>query len=180
MRYPPRKEQHSPNGSDGLSDGTVPLHLLTGNQVPGDQHPDVVPPLHHLIVAPSPKGVSVLALAHLEQASARAGGLSVSRSTVLSSLDVELVGLGSVGRRGRSKSAGGQEERPNGVGSVRRVGRSVLVQVSRRSKDVVTFLVRLGESLLALEQTDVYGLNGGVVLAGVVDHLQKKRRARQR
>jgi hypothetical protein len=166
-------DRRLPDSSDGLSDGTVPLHLLAGNQVPGDQHPNVVPPLHHLVVAPSPESVGSLALAHLEQAASVARGLAISRSTVLASLDVEFVRLGSVGRRRRSKGTGGQEERPDGVGGMRGVRRSVLVQVTRGGEDVVALLVRFGESLLALEQTNVYGLDRRVVLTGVVDHLQR-------
>lgn len=57
------------------------------------------------------------------------------------------------------------------MSSVRRIGRCVFVQVSGRRQDVVSLLVSLGESLLSLEETDVDGLDGRVVLAGVVDQV---------
>lgn len=45
------------------------------------------------------------------------------------------------------------------------------MQVSGRRQDVVSLLVSLGESLLSLQETDVDGLDGRVVLAGVVDQV---------
>jgi hypothetical protein len=152
--------------SDGVGNGSVSLHLLRGNKVPGDEHPEVVPDLHHLLVRSSSESESVVTTA--EQTST-AGGLAVSGSTVLSGLDVELVRLGSSSRRRRTKSAGRQEERPDGVGGSGWVGRGVLVQVTGRGEDVESFLVGLGESLLSLEETRVDGGDGRVVLAGVVN-----------
>lgn len=123
----------------------------------------------------SSESVSSIALsAHLaEQSTAgRSGGSSVCRGSILSSLNVELVGLRSVGRRRRAESTGRQEQGPDGVGGVGWIGRGVFVQVSRGSQNVVTFLVRLGESLLSLQETDVNGLDRRVVLAGVVDQVR--------
>lgn len=84
---------------------------------------------------------------------------------------MELVRVGGSSGGRRAESAGGQEQGPDGVGGVSRVGRCVLVQVTRRSENVVTFLVRGGESLLSLEHTDVDRLDRWVVLAGVFDLL---------
>jgi hypothetical protein len=82
---------------------------------------------------------------------------------------MELVRLGSSSRRRRTQSTSRQEERPDGVGSGRRIGRCVLVQVTGGGKDIESFLVRLGESLLSLEETGVDRSDGWVVLAGVIN-----------
>jgi hypothetical protein len=91
-----------PNGSDSVGNGSVSLHLLRGNEVPGDQHSEIVPDLHHLLVRSSTESESMVTSA--EQTST--GGLAVSRGSVLSGLDVELVRLGSSSRRRRTKGAG--------------------------------------------------------------------------
>jgi len=91
-----------PDGSDSVGDGSISLHLLRGNEVPGDQHSKIVPDLHHLLVRSSTESESMVTSA--EQTST--GGLAVSRGTVLSGLDVELVRLGSSSRRRRTKGAG--------------------------------------------------------------------------
>ena len=103
-------------------------------------------------------------------------GLAVSRSTVLSGLDVELVRLGGGSRRRRAESASGQEEGPDGVSSGGWVGRSILVQVTGRGEDVESFLVRLGESLLSLEETRVDWGDRWVLLSWVVDHVRVSER----
>jgi len=90
------------NRSDGVGNGSVSLHLLRGNEVPGDEHPEVVPDLHHLLVRSSTESESMVTTAE----ETTSGGLAVSRGTVLSSLDVELVRLGGSSRRRRTKSTG--------------------------------------------------------------------------
>ena len=94
--------KNSPNRSDGVGNGSVSLHLLRGNEVPGDEHPEVVPDLHHLLVRSSTESESMVTTAE----ETTSGGLAVSRGTVLSSLDVELVRLGGSSRRRRTKSTG--------------------------------------------------------------------------
>ncbi len=83
---------------------------------------------------------------------------------------MELVALGSHGGGG-TESAFRQEEREFGLRVLGRVGRTVLVEVTGGSENVERFLVSLGETLLALEDTLVNGDDRGVVLAGVVDGL---------
>jgi hypothetical protein len=56
-----------------------------------------------------------------------------------------------------------------------RVRSGVFVEVSGGGEDVVGFLVGLGESLLSLEETDVDGNNGRVILSGVVDVLKERK-----
>ena len=85
-----------------MGDGSVSLHLFRGDEVPGDQHSEIVPDLHHLLVRSSTESESMFTSA--EQTST--GGLAVSRGSVLSGLDVELVRLGSSSRRRRTKGAG--------------------------------------------------------------------------
>lgn len=50
------------------------------------------------------------------------------------------------------------------------------MQVSGRGEDIESFLVRLGESLLSLEETRVDRSDGGVVLAWVVDVVGRSKR----
>lgn len=119
----------------------------------------------------SVRGITLSAHLAEQSTAGRSRSSTVCRSTVLSTLNVELVGLRRVRRGRRAKSASRQEQGPDGVGSVRRVRGSVFVQVAGRGQDVVSLLVRLGESLLSLQQADVDGLNRGVVLAGVVDQV---------
>lgn len=84
-----------------MGDGSVSLHLFRSDEVPGDQHSEIVPDLHHLLVRSSTESESMFTSA--EQTST--GGLAVSRRTVLSGFDVELVGLGSSSRRRGTKGA---------------------------------------------------------------------------
>lgn len=82
-----------PNTPDSVSDRSIPLHLFRSNQVPSDQHSSVVPPFHHILMTSSPESVSSLALTHgAKDASRVTRSLSISGSSILSSLDVELVG----------------------------------------------------------------------------------------
>jgi hypothetical protein len=165
--------KHLPNGSDGLSDGSVSLHLLTGDQVSSDKHSQVVPDLHHLLVAPSSESESSVTAAE-EALSSRS--FAIGRGAVLSTFNVELVRLGGSSRRRRAESASGEEQRPDGVGGRVGVRRGVLVEVTSGGKDVETLLVRLCESLLSLEETGVDGNDAGVVLSRVVDRIRVSER----
>ena len=111
-----------------------------------------------------------------EEALATARRLAVGRSTILAALDVELVGLCGSSRRRRTKSASWQEERPDRVGGRRGIRRSVLVEETSGGKDIETFLVRLGEPLLSLEETGVNRDDRGVHLTGVVDEVRVSKR----
>jgi hypothetical protein len=97
------------------------------------------------------------------------------RSGASLALDVELVRGSGVGRRGRAEGASGEEEREDRVLLGVRVRSGVFVEVSGGGEDVVGFLVGLGESLLSLEETDVDGNNGRVILSGVVDVLKERK-----
>lgn len=74
-------------------------------------------------------------------------------------------------RRRGAESAGGKEQREDGVLLGVRIRGSVLVKVTGRGEDVVGLLVGLGESLLSLEETDVDRNDRGIVLARVIDVL---------
>lgn len=51
------------------------------------------------------------------------------------------------------------------------------MQVTSGGKDIESLLVRLGESLLSLEETSVYGHDAGVVFAGVIDRVGVSKRS---
>ena len=156
------------SGADCSRDGARSVHLLAGGEVNLGELLNVVPPLHHLLVAAGAEGVGVLT-AHAEAGETLLGnGTLVARN--LAALNVELVALGGHGR-GWSKGALRQEERELGRGVLGLVRRSVFVEVTGRGEDVERLLVSLGEALLALEDTLVNGNDRGVLLTGVVDRL---------
>jgi hypothetical protein len=121
----------------------------------------VVPPLEHLIVTPRPESVTRVA----REEPVLLPNITTER---LLPVDVELVAPRMRGRR-RSESALGEEEGEFRSGVLREVRRRVLVEESGGGEDIEGGLVRLGVTLLALEDSLVNGENGGVVLAGVVD-----------
>jgi hypothetical protein len=134
--------------------------LFAGSQVNSAELLDVVPPLHQFFVRSGAESVGVVALAQSRQG-LDIGGLG---------RDVELVRLGCLGGR-CAQGAFRQEETEFGGWVLGSVGATVFVQVTGRGEDVEALLVRLGESLLSLEDSLVNGNDRGVILSGVVDGL---------
>ena len=81
-----------PSRHDRMVDNTGSVHLLAGNKVPGDQHSEIVPDLHHLLVGSAPESEGGLASTAKDASTARS--LAVSRGTIFSTFNVELVRLG--------------------------------------------------------------------------------------
>lgn len=125
-------------------------------------------------MTPSPESKGSVATA--EQASATRG-LAMRRGAILTAFNVELVGFRSGGRRRRTESTSRKEQAPDRMGSSARVRRSVFMEVTGRSQDIESLLVRLGEPLLALEHTSVNGGDRGVALARVVDQIKVTQRS---
>lgn len=136
---------------------TRAVHLLTSGEIDLRELLNVVPPLHHLVVAASTERVSHVRTEHV--------GLLAGTT-----LNVELVRRGSSRRRSTERALR-QEEREFRHGVANRVGRAVLVEVTSGRKHVERLLVSIREALLALEHTLVHGNDRGVLLAGVVDRL---------
>lgn len=164
-------EQHLPvsSTSNGSRNRSAPFHLLGRDEIPRDEHPQVIPPLHHLVVAPAPEGVGCLVLSRNLKGDVASGRVGGRRRPL--ALDMKLVALGR--RRGgrRTEGAGGEEQGEDGVLLGVRVRGSVLVEVAGGGENVVGLSVGLGEALLSLEETDVDGDDGGIILSGVVDVL---------
>lgn len=136
---------------------TRAVHLLAGREVDLRELLDVVPPLHHLVVAASTERVGHIRAEHV--------GLLASAA-----LNVELVRRGS-GRRGSAQRALRQEERELRHRVADRVRRAVLVEVAGRRQHVERLLVSIREALLALEHALVHRNDRGILLAWVVDRL---------
>ena len=154
--------------------GARPLHLLARDEVARTEHPDVVPPLHHVLVrarSERPRAPGPVAAPDERVLHAPERARVPHARPVLALLDVELVAL-RARRRGRAQRAHRQEEREEGLVRERGVRRRVLVQEAGRGEDVVRLLVRARVALLALEQPVVDRVHARVVLARVVDHLR--------
>src|ERR1700722_14073648 len=134
--------------ANSSSNGPAPLQLLARNQIPRTQHPNIVPPLHHIFSAPRPETPRVLARPSKEPERP-----PLRRSqTVLPSLDVELVRLCRRQRR-RPQCTRRKEQRKHRRAPARRrrVGCRVLVQEPSRREDKVRLTVHPSKPFLALQ-----------------------------
>src|SRR5882762_10016196 len=73
-----------------------PLHLLTSHQIPRTQHPDIVPPLHHILMTPRPKTPSVLTSSPPKPETLEGTRFDGSQ-TVFAAFDVEFMRFGGDG-----------------------------------------------------------------------------------
>ena len=163
-----------PHGADCRVYRPRALHLLARDEVPRTEHPDVVPPLHHVLVracAERPRAPGAVAapddrVLHVaERACVR------DPRPVLALLNVELVALPTRRRRWPER-AHRQEEGEEWLVRERGVGRRVFVEEACSGEDVVRLLVCACITLLTLQQAIVYWVHARVVLARVIDHLR--------
>ena len=147
-----------------------PLHLLRRHQIPRTQHPNIIPPLHHILMRPRPKRPGMLAPKRpkrLQRPRLRAP------LPVLPPLNMELMrARRRSGRRAQRARRQEQAKHRRRSAPARRVGRGVLVQEPSGGEDEVRLAVAPREALLALHQPGVHGDDARVLLARVHDVLR--------
>ena len=155
-----------PSGAHGHLDGPTARYLLARDKVARTEHLDVVPPLHHVLMAARAEGVAVRGPAKDGRA-ARKAHLPVALA-----FEVELVRArgGRAGRR--AERAEREEERELGRRTLFWVRGWVLVQPPRRRKHEVRLVVRTRPALPPLQVSRVHREHALVRLRRVLDRLR--------